>query len=403
MAGSTTIIGGGIGGFTVARDLRAGGYEGEVVIIDPLGLPYDRPPLSKEILSGDKSPEELLFVPADWYGQNNVEVLPAKVARIDVEKRELVLEDGATRAYDNLVIATGGHARRGNTPGFNDDSVMVLRTTEDALALRGVLKEGVRLGIIGAGLIGAEVASSARALGAEVHLIDPAPVSLVPAVGEEIAHRLHDLHAEHGVTFINGMPTSVEHGESGHVISIEGHDPVTVDHVLLSIGLIPEEALAQSAQLECDNGVLVDHQQRTSAPGIWAVGDCARRRNEDGTLERRHEHWDSAVQEASAAAASILGASAPKESAGWFWSDRYGVHVEGVGSMTDDGETVIRPDAEGRPAVAFRVTADGHLAGAASFNDSMAVRAARRIIDRGIAVDPTQLADPSVPMKKLAR
>lgn len=402
MSAATTIIGGGIGGFTVANELRNRGYEAPITIIDPEGIPYDRPPLSKDVLSGKKTLEDLYFVPASWYKENNVEVRVGTVTRIDGEAKRLVLDDGAELDYENLVIATGGFARRGATPGFEDETI-ILRSTKDAEALKAQLGEGKHLGIIGAGLIGAEVAAQARELGTEVTLVDPVPVSLVPAVGEEIAQRLHDLHEAHGVRFIQGMTTGVERKDGKLEIGIDGQDAVVCDAVLLCIGLIPEEALAQSLGLEVDNGVLVDHEQKTSIDGVWAVGDCARRRNADGTLERRHEHWDSAVQEAKAAAASIVGQELPQESASWFWSDRYGVHLEGTGNMMAEGETFIRPDADGKPAVAFRVTNDNKLAGAAAFDDSKAVRAARRIIDRNITVDPAQLIDPSVQLKKLAR
>ncbi|QGU06839.1 Anthranilate 1,2-dioxygenase system ferredoxin--NAD(+) reductase component [Corynebacterium occultum] len=404
MSSSTTILGGGIGGFTLAQELRKLGYEGAVTIIDEHGLPYDRPPLSKEILSGTKAPEEIQFVPESWYSENQVKVLQAKVERIDAAARTLLLDNGEEHTYDNLVLATGGHARRGDTPGFNDDSVIVLRTLADAQRLSENLVAGRTLGIIGAGLIGAEVASVARERGAEVILVDPAPVSLIPAVGEEIAQRLHDLHDAHGVHFINGLTSAIRREGEKYLLEIDGQDEtVEVDAVLLCIGLVPEESLAASAGLERDGGVLVDAEQRTSAPGIWAVGDCARRRNADGSLERRHEHWESAMQEAKTAAASITGSPAPVGGASWFWSDRYGVHLEGIGSMTAVGSTVIRPDEAGHPAVAFRVTPEGKLAGAASYNDSMAVRAARRIIDRELDVDPAKLADPTIPLKKLTR
>lgn len=403
MSGPTIIIGGGIGGFTVARELRQLGYQAPITIIDSHGLPYDRPPLSKEVLTGAKTVEDLHFVPAAWYRDNNVQVLTGTVSRIDPTEKNIILTDGSAHPYEHLVLATGGHARRGDTPGFHDEDVIVLRTTDDALRLKGALGPGVVLGVIGAGLIGAEVASSARELGAEVILIDPAPVALVPAVGPELAHRLHDLHAEHGVRFLNATTSAVRRSEGKFILEIDGQSPVTVDHVLLAIGLIPDESLAASAGLDRDGGVLVDREQRTSCPDIWAVGDCSRRRNPDGSLERRHEHWEAAVHDAAIAAAAIAGAPAPPEKASWFWSDRYGVHVEGVGSMTAAGSTVIRPDPEGHPAVAFRVTADHKLVGAASYNDSMAIRGARRIIDRDLDVDPEQLADPAVPIKKLAR
>lgn len=405
MTKATTIVGGGIGGFTVASELRKLDAEAPITIIDPEGLPYDRPPLSKDVLAGKKTAAELQFVPEQWYADNKVEVVTGKVVGIDAETRTLRLEDGSERNFDNLVLATGGFARRGATPGF--DEALVLRTTADAKALGEGLGEGVHLAIIGAGLIGAEVASSARILGADVTLIDPQPVSLIPAVGEDIARRLHDLHAAHDVRFIQGLTSSITREDDKYVIAVEPAsgepETITADKVLLSIGLLPDESLARELGLDCDNGVLVDHEQRTGAEGVWAVGDCARRRNPDGTMERRHEHWDSAVQEARAAAYSIVGQEAPAESASWFWSDRYGVHVEGTGDLNVEGKTYIRPDGEGNPSVTFRVTPDNLLAGAAAYDDTMAIRAARRIIDRGITVDPNQLIDPAVPLKKLAR
>lgn len=399
--GSTTIIGGGIGGFTLASELRSRGYAEDITIIDPLGLPYDRPPLSKEILTGEKNAEQLLLAPRSWYDEHNVQVERNRVGRIDRDKRELVMEDGTTRSFDNLVLATGGLPR--NLPGFDDPSLLVLRTVEDAEKLRKALRPGVHLAIIGAGLIGAEVASSARELGAEVTLIDPAPVALVPALGEQLARRLHELHAAHGVATITGLTTGIEKTDQGYAVGIDGHDTLNADYVLMAVGIVPEERLARSAELDCDGGVLVDHAQRTSMDGVWAIGDCARIRNEDGTLHRRHEHWESAVFEAQTAAASICGESLLEHGATWFWTDRYGVHVEAVGSMTDEGETVLRPGADGEPQVAFRVRPDNTLAGCAAIDNGMAVRAARRIIDRRIVVDPAQLRDPKVNLKKLAR
>lgn len=313
------------------------------------------------------------------------------------------LSNGRTIEYENLVLATGGVPRSLPTPGFDDPDVWVLRTAADSLKLKESLTPQTRLAIIGAGLIGAEVASSARERGAEVTLIDPQPVALIPAVGEEIAHRLHSLHAENNVEFINGIVTSINRDGAGFIVHVDGHDTVSADHVLIAVGIVPEENLASSAGLDCDNGVLVDASQRTSNPHIWAIGDCARHRNPDGSLERRHEHWESAVFDAQVAAAAINLSELPDRSSSWFWTDRYNVHVEGVGSMSSDGTTIIRPDAEGQPQIAFRMNDDGTMAGCAAIDAGMAVRAARRIIDRKIVVDHDQLADPTVNLKKLAR
>ena len=398
----TVIIGGGIGGFTVAKELRELQPEALIKIIDPEGTPYDRPPLSKEVLAGTRDFSDLGFIAQEWFQDNSVEVLEDLVIQINGDQKTVTTRGGEKFSYDNLVFAVGGEPRRGATTGF-DNEVMVLRTKDDTQRLKDACVPGRHIGIIGAGLIGAEVASTVRSLGGDVTLIDPMPVSLIPAVGEEIAHRLHDLHQEHGVEFIQGMTSGVESVGNKKRISIDGHDDVVVDEVLLCIGITPNEALAKSIGLECDNGILVDEEQRTNHESIWAVGDCARLRKSDGTLERRHEHWDSALQEGRAAAYSIASKPAPGRSAPWFWSDRYGVHVEGTGSMTEEGTTYLRPDAEGRPEVAFRVSKDNKLLGAAAYSNSMAIRAARRMIDREIVVDPEKLVDPTVHLKKLAR
>lgn len=400
---SVTIIGGGIAGYTAAAELRNRGFDGAVTIIDPLGYPYDRPPLSKEILQGTKNSEQLLLAPRGWYEENKVGLVKTKVGRINLKERELVLGNGAVHAFDKLILATGGLPRPLPVPGFDDSDLFVLRTVEDAQQLKKALCKGTRLAIIGAGLIGAEVASSARSLGAEVTLIDPAPVALVPAVGMEIAQRLHDLHAAHGVKTITGFTTGIRRNGEDFLIEVEGSDAVEADVVLVAVGIIPEESLAQSAELECDGGVLVDHAQRTSADGVWAIGDCARVRNEDGSLERRHEHWESAIFDAQTAAADICGQDLPEHGASWFWTDRYGVHVEGVGSMTAEGTTVVRPDEDGQPQVVFRVAPDNTIVGCTAYDKGMAVRAARRLIDRRVVVDPEALADPAVNLKKLAR
>lgn len=197
----TVIIGGGIGGFTVAKELRELQPEALIKIIDPEGTPYDRPPLSKEVLAGTRDFSDLGFIAQEWFQDNSVEVLEDLVIQINGDQKTVTTRGGEKFSYDNLVFAVGGEPRRGATTGF-DNEVMVLRTKDDTQRLKDACVPGRHIGIIGAGLIGAEVASTVRSLGGDVTLIDPMPVSLIPAVGEEIAHRLHDLHQEHGVEFI---------------------------------------------------------------------------------------------------------------------------------------------------------------------------------------------------------
>ncbi|OKL53087.1 ferredoxin-NAD reductase [Bowdeniella nasicola] len=405
---SVAIIGGGISGFSCARELRAGGFTGELTIIDPEGLPYDRPPLSKELLTGEFSTDDTLLAPASWYEDNNVEIRTDRADRIEPDTGRIVLESGAELTPDAIVLAVGGRARRLSIPGGDLAEIVTLRTKDDALALKEKLTAGTRVAIIGAGLIGAEVASTAVTNGCEVTLIDPAPVPLVPAVGHEIAEVLHAMHAERGITCFTGLPTQIRAEGGTLAIDLDGaHDTegphlIEADLVLVAIGIDTYSPLAASAELEQEGGILVDAGGRTSNEKIWAIGDVARLRNEDGSLARRHEHWESAANDGKAAAASILGQDPPTFGSSWFWSDRHGVHVEGIGSMTEPGHTVIR-EKDGKPQLAFRIDDDGKVIGAVAIDGGMAVRAARRIIDRGKIVDPADLANPDIDLKKLAR
>lgn len=399
---SVTVVGGGMAGFTVVQELRSRGFEGTLVLVDPAGIPYDRPPLSKDYLVGSRSARDIEFAPAGWFAEHRVHVVPGRAVDLDPDAGTVTLADGRTITSDRVVLATGGTARRLPVPGGDLDSVWELRTRSDADRLRTALGPGVRLAIIGAGLIGAEAASSALLLGASVVLIDPVDPPLVPAVGTELARRLHDMHSEHGITVVTGLPTAILRTGSGHQVVMADDGTIDAEVVLVGVGIEPDTALAEAAGLDRDNGILVDEFQRTSHPKVYAVGDASRTRRPDGTLLRRAEHWESARNTGATAAAALLDQELPRHGAQWFWSDRHGVHVEGVGSMVGAGTTVVR-EKDGRPSVVFHLDPDGYLAGCAAVDGGLAVRAARRIIDRRIRVDPERLADPAVDLRKLAR
>ncbi|KAA0976175.1 assimilatory nitrite reductase subunit [Paeniglutamicibacter gangotriensis] len=399
---SILVIGGGLAGFTVAQNLRARGYAGALGIIDPAGIPYDRPPLSKAYLLGQKDTAGIALAPAEWYAEHRVELIRSTVRKLDTEYLGVELADGRRVHADRLVLATGGSPRPLPIPGGDLETVLALRNKEDADVLREKITPGMRLVIVGAGLIGAEVASSARTLGAEVTLIDPVAPPLVPAVGQALARRLHAMHLDAGITLVHGTPVDISKTTHGHSLILDDGRSIDCDEVLVGIGIVPNTALAQAAGLETENGVLVDENQRTSNPLIYAVGDMARTRNPDGSLERRGEHWEYAMNTGATAAAAILEQELPVHGASWFWSDRHGTHVEGVGDMNGVGATVLRLAGED-PIAAFHLAEDGRMLGAASIDGGLTIRAARRIIDRGIIVPPESLADPGIALKKLAR
>lgn len=404
---SVGIIGGGIGGFTTAQELRRRGFDGALTIIDPQGVPYDRPPLSKHYLAGGYDPARLGFVEPEWYAGSDVTLVTARAERVLTNEGAVLLDNGHRLAADALVLATGGVPRRLPARGGDAGGLLVLRTRDDADRLRARLQAGGSLAILGAGLIGAEVASTAASLGVATTLIDPTPVPLSSALGPDVAGALHAMHATAGIETLTAAVSQVSRRSDGFVLDLDGgpgagRRRIGADTVLVAVGIEAETGLAESAAVDVDQGVLVDEHQRTTNPAIFAVGDSARTRRADGSLVRRHEHWESAMREAQTAAAAIVGDDPPIHGAPWFWSDRHGVHVEVTGEMMGPGRDVLRR-VEGSLQMAFRLTPDGHLAGCAAIDHSLGVRAARRIIDRRLVVDPAQLADPATPVKKLAR
>jgi NADPH-dependent 2,4-dienoyl-CoA reductase/sulfur reductase-like enzyme len=305
---------------------------------------------------------------------------------------------------DAVVLAAGGRARRLPVPGGDLPGVVSLRDRADADTLRDALRPGMRLVIVGAGLIGAEVAATAVKAGAQVVLVDPVPVPLVPAVGEELAEILQAMHAQHGVEVVQGIPTQVVADGRTLLLDVEqrgGRSRLAADLVLCAIGIEVDTTLADSAGLVVEGGIVVDAAGRTSHPAVWAAGDGIRIRGADGVLRRRSEHWEAALLSGTATACGLLGEDIPERPPAWFWSDRYGVHVEAVGSMASEGSTVLRED--GRKRLAFRVTPDGILVGCAAIDGGKDLRAAKRLIVRGTRVGLDELADPTVDLRRIGK
>lgn len=393
---SAAIIGAGPAGFSAAAELRRRGFPGRIQLLDPDGLPYDRPPLSKAYLAGGSA---TALAEDSWYQANAVEVVSGTAVQLHPDSGTVVLAGGEEIQADAVLLATGGTARTLPVPGA--ELLHTLRTRADADALRGRLGAGKRLAIIGAGLIGAEVAATAAAAGTAVVLIDPVPVPLVPAMGPEAAAYLHSLHARNGVETLTALPVDVVPDGAGLAVLLEDGSAVAADTVLAAVGMVPDTALAEAAGLEVDDGIVVDSAGRTNHPRAYAAGDAVRLRS-GGHLERRAEHWDAAVRSGQAAAAGILGQEPPEAAVPWFWTDRYGIHAEAVGSMTRSGSSVER-GLPGPGYMVFRVSEDGTLAGAAGIDAGNSMRAARRLIALGKPVDAAALADPKVDLRRLLR
>ncbi|MFD6301846.1 NAD(P)/FAD-dependent oxidoreductase, partial [Streptomyces sp. NPDC060223] len=393
------IVGGGIAGVSTAGSLRSGGFDGDLTLVDVGDFPYDRPPLSKDFLAGTKDIKQIALQPSQWYDDQRIRLVNrTAVTALRPREARVELADGTLLPADRVVLATGGRAARPPIPGIGSERVHVLRTAGDADRLRTALVPGAAVLVVGAGLIGAEVASTALQLGCEVTLVDPLAAPLEPVLGPELAGWLHDLHTGKGVTTVRAAVESfTDRGEHIEVRFRGRSGEWSYAVVVVGVGMVPQTALAEQAGLEVGRGIVVDSGQVTSNPAVLAVGDPARTRR-----EARAEHWEAAQHDGARAAATLLGSDAPAPTAPWFWTDRHGRHVEAVGHMEWADRTVVRGSFDD-PAFSVFGLRDGHVVAAAAVDDSTAVRAARRMIDRRVPADAGRLTDLSVNLRSLLR
>jgi 3-phenylpropionate/trans-cinnamate dioxygenase ferredoxin reductase subunit len=401
---SIVVVGAGLAGVGTCERLRALGYDGRLTLIGAEDqLPYDRPPLSKQFLVGDGNAEEIRLRPASWYADADVRLrLGTPVREIRVADGDVVPERGVPEPADVVVLATGGRARPLAVPGADHRAVTTLRTLRDSMFLRDRLAPGARVGVVGAGLIGAEVVASAVARGCAVTLVDPSALPLAGVVGPAVADILHDQHRRHGVRLIRAAVSAVHGNGDGARLLLDSGATVDCDVVVVGIGIEHDLGLASTAGLATDRGVLVDDHQRTSNPHVFALGDVARVAGPDGSRPRTG-HWDAALRGSAVTASAVLGVPAPPRRAPWFWSDRYDTHVEVVGEFaaTAGGvATVVRGTLADLSFVAFAVR-DGRCVGAVSANRAREMAAVRRLVDRQELVDVTRLGDDSVDLREM--
>jgi 3-phenylpropionate/trans-cinnamate dioxygenase ferredoxin reductase component len=403
MVASVVVVGGGIAGVSTIAALRAGGFDGDLTLVDAGEFPYDRPPLSKDYLAGSTEIKDIALQTPQWYDDQHVRLIAeSSAAALRTDLGAVELSDGTIVSADRVVLATGGRASRPPIPGSDSPRVHVLRSAEDADRLRAALAPGARLLIVGAGLIGAEVASTARGLGCEVVLADPVSPPLPAAFSPDVAAWLHSMHEKHGVTTVPAAVEAFSDTAGGISVTFARQNQAqTFDAALLAVGMAPETALAEAAGLRVDRGIIVDPRQMTSNPAVLAVGDAARR-GAGGVPVNRSEHWEAAQHDGHRAAAAIVGGAAPPDTASWFWTDRHGVHVEVVGAL-GNADQFLQRGSVGQPPFSVFALQGGRVVGAVGVGDSTAVRAARRLIDRGITVDPAQLSDPATDLRKLVR
>ena len=393
--GRVVVVGASLAGLSALEALRQEGYEGELIAVGAeAALPYDRPPLSKQVLQGQWEPEKAELRDQGQYDALGVTWhLGRRATALDVSTRTVTLDDGEPLSYDGLVIATGATPRW--LPGSQElAGVHVLRTLEECLALRAELEKASRLCVVGAGFIGAEVAASARILGVEVTVLEALPAPLARAFPAELGAACAGLHLDHGVDLRCGVSVAGFEGD-GRVSGVRLNDPggsgvspgkaeiVEADVVVVGVGVEPETGWLESSGLTLDNGVVCDATCATSAPGVVAAGDIARWPNSLFGETMRVEHWSNAVEQGAAAAQRLL--AGPGEAVDfapvpYFWSDQYDTKIQFLGRCcpTDDVQVVDGSLEERRFVALFG--RDGRLFGALAFNRPRQLMAYRKLL-----------------------
>ena len=399
---TTIIAGAGHAGGQTAISLRQAGYEGRIVVCgDEPVPPYQRPPLSKKYLSGELALERVFLRPESFYSGNDIELrLGNAVREIDGEGRTVRLEDGDSLAFTDLVIATGSRPRRLDVPGADLDNIFYLRTLADSDVIRNALVAGRRLAVVGGGYIGLEIASTARGLGLEVCVIEAADRILGRVTAPEMSAYYTSAHRARGVDIRLSTSIAAFKGD-GTVEAVDcGDEAVPADVVVVGIGIAPEQELAASAGIRCDDGVVVDERCATSADRVYAVGDCTRHPNPILGRALRLESVHNALEQARTAAANIAGTPTKYEQVPWFWSDQFDLKLQMVG-MSQGYDAIVQRGSMDADDFAMFYLKDGVLIAVDAVNRPREFMACRKLVPERPRIDPAKLADESIPMKEM--
>ncbi|MUL42250.1 oxidoreductase [Streptomonospora sp. PA3] len=380
------IAGAGMAGLHAAESLREAGFDGRITLIGEEGhRPYSRPPLSKEFLTGKGAPAGLDLREDAAFGALDLDWrLGRRARRLRPRERAIELDDGSAVTADGVVIATGSRARR---PGTALPGVHALRTVEDAEAVRDAFKAHDRVVVVGAGFIGAEIASSARTAGLEVVLIEAAPTPLTRVVDPRIGSVLTELHRDNGVDVRLGSGVTGFEGR-GRVerVRLDDGSAVEAPLVVAGLGALPNTEWLEGSGVEVaagTGGVLCDEYCRTALPGVYAAGDIAAWPHPRYGGRMRLEHWTNAGEQAAAAVGNLLageGAGTPYTPVPYFWSDQYGMKIQLLGQAAPaDTAEIVHGSAEDRKFVAFLGRA-GMLVGVLGLRSTPKVMRYRRLL-----------------------
>jgi 3-phenylpropionate/trans-cinnamate dioxygenase ferredoxin reductase component len=396
------VIGGGPAGTFAAIAARRQNPAAAITLLtDEPCEPYEKPPLSKAVLLGRVQPADAPIAGPDGLTVHKVHLEPdAACASIDRAARSVTLEDGRQFPYDTLVIATGSVVREIPHLPLGTPRVHYLRTETDARRLEGALRECNALLVVGAGLIGLEVAASAAELGVNVTVVEMAPRVLARVCDEETSAIVHETHRQHRVRIcVDTALVSATSGLHGVDVVTSAGEAIVADLVVVGTGAAPNVRIAAAAGLAIDDGIVVDECCRTSDPAIFAAGDVVRFPGPRGSV--RLENWRHALDQGTVAGRNAAGASDPYVTVPSFWSEQYDLYIQGVGWEPSHGDRVRRP-LKGNSQLLFEIS-DGLLVYAMGINAQRDMAMARRLIERRVPVDAAALADPTQPLAALLK
>jgi 3-phenylpropionate/trans-cinnamate dioxygenase ferredoxin reductase component len=409
---SVGIVGANIAGASAAETLRRLGYDGRIALIGAeTELPYERPPLSKEYLTGQFDEERLTLRPRAFYDEQRIELwLGQRATALDAATRTITLASGERRRFDRLVLATGSELLPFPVPGADLPGVYSLRTLADAHTLRSALRAGASHGgravVIGAGFIGSEVAAACRMAGMDVTLIEMLPVPLERALGPEMGALLAKVHRVRGVEVLTGETVTAIRGEARaeEVVTSSGAH-VPCDFAVVGTGVRPALGWLADSGLAIENGVVVDAFCESNAPGIFAAGDLANWPYQPAAtaaaLQVRLEHWDNALRQGETVARNLLGEGIVYHHIPYFWSDQYDLKLQFVGYTPEWDEIVVR----GTPPelfVAFYLR-EGRVRAAFSSNRQRDLVTLKKLIAADPMLPAELLADDQLPLKELLK
>jgi len=405
MSERVLIVGAGQAGARTALALRDQGWQGGITLVgDEPEYPYERPPLSKDVLTGKAIAADATVLSGADCTHHAIELLRGEtVASLDLARRQIRMADGGRLDWSHLLIATGSRPRELNLPGSKLDGVYTLRTARDAQSVRERLTPGVQLVLIGGGFIGLEVASSACSLGCKVTVIEAHHHLLGRMVTPEIANAIERLHREHGVDVLtNTRIDAIEGVEAVRRLRLADGSAIEADLVIVGIGALANDGLAIGAGLDCGDGVLVDSGARTSAPGVYAIGDVARHHTLWGKHGIRLESWENAELQSSAVARCITGREPDARAAPWFWTDQYDGNLQVLGYPDPRHAVVLRGSLEAESWCAFMLDGD-RIAAACLWNAGRERRGIAQLMNTGHPVPRDMLADRERPLRELLK